>query len=149
MMLRPATSSDFDAIARVWIGGWQSTGIVLESAPTYQYLRQRIADEIAGGWVVTIAELDGAVAGFVAISPDARQVEQIFVSPNCQGTGVGAALLAHAHAAMPDGFGLWTHVDNVRAAAFYTREGMTIVGSGIHPRQGHGILTFAMPPISQ
>lgn len=148
MLLRLAAPADLDAVARIWLDGWLSTGIVLASPPTYAVLRPRIADEIAGGWVVTVAEVDGHVAGFVAINPEAHQLEQIFVDPDCQSSGVGAALLAHAHAAMPAGFGLWTHIDNVRAAAFYRRSGMSLVAPGIHPRNGHGILTFAMPALS-
>ncbi|MBA3878165.1 MAG: GNAT family N-acetyltransferase [Sphingobium sp.] len=148
MILRPAASDDLEDVARIWLEAWLSTGIVLGSAPTYDVLRSRIAVEIAGGWVVTVADIDGAVVGFVAIDPDVRQLEQIFVDPRHQGAGVGAALLAHAHAAMPDGFGLWTHGDNHRAADFYARRGMTLVGPGFHPRQGHAILTFAMPPVT-
>lgn len=144
MRLRPAAPTDLDAVARIWLEGWLSTGIMLASTPTYAGLRPRIADEIAGGWAVTVAEIDGRVAGFVAINPEARQLEQLFVDPDCQSSGVGAALFAHAHAAMPGGFGLWTHIDNVRAAAFYRRSGMNLVGPGTHPRDGHGILTFAM-----
>lgn len=147
MLLRPAAPDDLDSVARIWLEGWLSTGILLASTPTYAVLRLRIADEIPGGWVVTVAEVDGCVAGFVAINPEARQLEQIFVDPDCQSSGVGAALLAHAHAAMPDGFGLWTHIDNLRAAAFYQRRGMSLVGPGMHPRNGHGILTFDMPAL--
>ncbi len=144
MRLRPAAPTDLDSVARIWLDGWLSTGIVLASPPTYAVLRPRIADEIAGGWVVTVAEVDGHVAGFVAISPEARQLEQIFVDPAFQRSGVGAALFSHAHAAMPGGFGLWTHIDNMRAATFYRLHGMSLVGPGMHPRNGHGILTFAM-----
>lgn len=147
MLLRPAAPDDLDSVARVWLEGWLSTGIMLASTPTYAVLRPRIADEIAGGWVVTVAEIDGRVAGFVAINPEACQLEQIFVDPGRQSSGVGAALLADAQAAMPGGFGLWTHIDNLRAAAFYRRSGMNLVGPGTHPRNGHGILTFTMPAL--
>ena len=131
-------------MARIWLDGWRSTGIMLAIEPDYHVLRARLDDEVAGGWVVTVAESDRTVVGFVATRPPLRLLEQIFVAPGAHRQGVGAALLARARAAMPDGFRLWTHIDNHRAADFYVQQGMTLVGPGTHPRHGHGILTFAM-----
>lgn len=148
MILRPVVPGDLDNVARIWLDAWRSTGIVLANKPNYETLRPRIAAEIAGGWSVTVADIEGVVVGFVAINSGARQLEQIFVDPQCQGAGVGAALLAHAHAAMPEGFELWTHGDNSRAAAFYVSRGMKLLGPGFLPHQGHPILTFAMPAVA-
>jgi len=148
VILRPAALADLDAVAHIWLDGWRSTGIALAVTPTIDVLRPRIAREVAGGWVVTVAEVDGAVAGFVAVSLSIHQLEQLFVDPARQRSGIGAALLAHAHTAMPGGFGLWTHIDNVGAARFYARQGMALVGPGVHPTHGHGILTFAMPTMA-
>jgi len=95
-----------------------------------------------------VAEADQAIAGFVAISPSASVLEQIFVAPAAHLLGVGSALLALARQQMPRGFTLWTHGDNDAAAAFYARSGMTFIGAGVHPRQGHPILTYGFGPVS-
>lgn len=144
VILRAAVPADLDRVARIWLEGWQSLGITLAEAPDYSALRARIAAEIAGGWAVTVAELGGVVAGFVAIRAEAGVLEQIFIAPEFHRRGCGAALLGHARAAMPSGFALWTHIDNHGAARFYTAQGMACTGEGVHPRAGHRILHFAM-----
>lgn len=143
-ILRAATPGDLDRVARIWLEGWESIGVTLAAAPDYAGLRARIEAEIAGGWEVTVAELGGVIAGFVAIRAEAGVLEQLFIAPEFHRRGCGAALLDHAHAAMPSGFRLWTHIDNHGAARFYLAQGMICTGEGKHPRLGHGILNFAM-----
>ena len=46
---------------------------------------------------VTVAELEGQVAGFVAAVTG--WLEHLYVDPAAQGRGVGSALFAHAQAA--------------------------------------------------
>ncbi len=148
--LRPAEPGDLDDVARIWLDGWLSNGIALAEPPTYPVLRARIEREVApGGWQLIVAEWRGRIAGFVAMSPPAKALEQIFVGPDCHRRGVGTALLAAARKAMPDGFTLWTHGENARAAQFYERAGMALLGPGMHPRHGHPILTYAFGPLSR
>ncbi len=145
---RAAEPRDLDAVARIWLDGWLSTGITLSQQPDYPLLRGRIEREIAGGWQIVVAMIDGQVAGFVAINRSAAVLEQIFVDPRFHRRGVGTALLKAARAEMPGGFTLWTHGDNRRAAVFYERSGMTLVSHGIHPRQSHAIITYGFGPVS-
>ncbi len=145
---RPLAAGDLGGVARVWLDGWLSTGIPLAEQPTYPVLRARIEREIeAGGWQVMVAVVDDNIAGFVAINPAAAVIEQLFVAPEHHRRGIGLALLKLASDQMPDGLSLWTHGDNSGAAAFYTKAGMILVGPGIHPKQGHPILTFAFEPV--
>lgn len=140
--IRAATPDDHDRVAHIWIDGWRSNEITLTSEPTYTELRERIAQEIAGGWQVIVAERKDVVVGFAAISPDKGVLEQIFIDPASHRQGVGAALLARAHALMPGGFTLWTHGENSRAMAFYEAMGMARVSTGTHPKHGHPIVTY-------
>ncbi|MFM9829480.1 MAG: GNAT family N-acetyltransferase, partial [Sphingomonas sp.] len=94
-------------------------------------------------------EMSDGVAGFVAMSPHDRQLEQIFVAPAFHRRGVGAALLAHARTVMPEGFTLWTHGDNHGAARFYDAVGMELLGPAVHPRHGYPILTYAVAAVPQ
>ncbi len=147
---RPVATRDLDGVARAWLDGWLSNNIALAEQPTFPNLRARIAREIEhGGWEVVVAEIDDAVAGFVAINRSAAILEQIFVAPRFHRRGIGQALLEVARQSMPAGFSLWTHGDNSGAAAFYERAGMAFVGPGVHPKQGHRILTFAFGPLTQ
>jgi N-acetylglutamate synthase-like GNAT family acetyltransferase len=47
-------------------------------------------------WIVRVAERDGAVVGFAAVDPEARELEMLFVEPDAIGSGVGRALLQDA-----------------------------------------------------
>jgi len=50
-------------------------------------------------WIVRVAERHGAVVGFAAVDPEARELEMLFVDPPAIGTGAGRALLRDALAA--------------------------------------------------
>lgn len=72
VILRPATAEDISSIAPIWHRGWQDghVGHVPEELTTARTERsfwsqaaQRLPD-------TTIAEIDGAVAGFVMVAGD-------------------------------------------------------------------------------
>ena len=142
LTLRPAADADRDAIARIWLDGWNSTGIRLASAPDYAGLRARVDTDIKGGWHVTVAERDGKVVGFAALRPELAKLDQIFVAPDALGSGIGKALMADAARAMPAGYSLWTHGNNARARRFYEALAPLRHEDGIHPKQGHPIRTY-------
>lgn len=133
---------DRDAVARAWLEGWRATGIVLAEQPDYAGLRARVDRDLASGWQVAVAETAGVVVGFVALRPDEAKLDQIFVLPEAFGHGAGPLLFDHACRAMPAGFTLWTHGDNVRARAFYERRAPLRWEDGVHPKQGHAIRTY-------
>lgn len=140
--LRPALATDRDAIARIWLEGWDSTGIPPAGEHSYALLRERVDVELAGGWQVTVAQGDGAVIGFAALRPDLGKLDQLFVAPDVLGQGVGKALMAYAARAMPHGFMLWTHGDNLRARRFYEALVPLRREDGLHPKHGHPIRTY-------
>lgn len=107
-------------------------------------LRLRIEREIAGDrWHVVVADRNGTIVGFVAMSLVLNIVEQIFVAPAFHRQGLGTVLLTAARQALPSGFTLWTHGENTAAARFYEKRGMALIEAGTHPKQGHPILTYA------
>ena len=105
-------------------------------------MRTRVDAEIDGGWHVVVAHDREEVLGFVAMLPDQAKLAQIFVTPEWLGQGIGKSLMAAAAQAMPGGFTLWTHGDNVRARRFY--EGLSPLRreDGMHPTHGHPIRTY-------
>jgi ribosomal protein S18 acetylase RimI-like enzyme len=74
---------------------------------------------------VWVAEQDGRIVGFAALSDDV--LEHIYVRPDLQGRGIGGALLDVAKQRRPNGFGLWVFQQNAGARRFYERHGLQLV----------------------
>lgn len=121
--IRPAREGEFDEVTRVWMTSWQSTGLSGPGDSTFEELRERISQEIEAGWRLLVAEADGRVAAMLAVRPEDRHLDQLFVSPDFQGQGLGARLLAFARTLMPDEIWLRTSIGNHKAWAWYEREG--------------------------
>jgi GNAT superfamily N-acetyltransferase len=73
---------------------------------------------------VWIAELDGRLAGFLALERDL--LEHLYVHADLQRRGVGTALLAKARELCPKGFRLWVFQQNAQARGFYERNGLEL-----------------------
>jgi GNAT superfamily N-acetyltransferase len=73
---------------------------------------------------VYIAEVDGAVAGFIAFA--GGWVHHLYVTPRFQRRGLGRQLLALAKSSIRS-LQLWAFEANAPAIAFYQREGFHIV----------------------
>lgn len=71
-------------------------------------------------WML-VAELDGAVVGYVAVS--GNHVENLYVDPAAQGRGVGRALLAAVEERVVGPITLRCLVINTRARSLYERCG--------------------------
>ena len=137
--LRKAHDDDRDRIAEIWHASASLPGVGPPDMPSYDQLRARVDGELGLGWVVTVAQGEDGLIGFVAIKPAQRYLAELFVCPRHLGGGVGKALLDHAKRAMPKGFALFTTSTNARARRFYEREGLVLDREGPHPRSGHPV----------
>src|SRR5215218_8422004 len=129
MDLRPGTAGDAETVADIWHAGWHVShpGHVpdgLTARRTLEAFRDRSPGRVAD---TTVAELHGAVVGFIMVTGD--EVEQVYVDPSHFGTGVATDLLAEAErqvgaAGHPVA---WLAVarGNARARRFYERQGWT------------------------
>ena len=72
--------------------------------------------------VIGPTETDDTVSGFLARRGD--EVQALYLAPDARGQGYGKALLDLAKA-VRDRLELWTFQANIRAIAFYRREGFT------------------------
>jgi len=91
------------------------------------YFRAHIAPRCAL-WVA----LDGdGLAGMMAIRDD--YIERLYVHPQRQRRGVGAALLDRARELSPVRLELHTHQQNHKARAFYEKHGFRAVKFGMSP----------------
>lgn len=125
MKLRPADASDAAALVELWFESWSSNGFE-GPADIREIMAERVPRELGGRWEVTVAEADGRLLGFLALAGEEKRLDQLFIAPDVQGTGVGRTLFDVAIARFPDGFWLATQTENVRARAFYERRGMML-----------------------
>ena len=129
-VLRPARADDTEQLAEVFHRGWHDghRGHVpdgLTRRRTLEAFRERVELRIAGTDEVTVAEVDGVVAGFVMVAGD--EVEQVYVDRAFRGTGLAEVLLDEAERQVADAghrsAWLAVVVGNARARSFYARRG--------------------------
>lgn len=92
--LRAARPQDAPALSALAFRSKASWGY---SAEFMEACRQELTltPEQLAAWTVWVAEVDGVLAGMIALRPDgeAAELEALFVDPGFQGRGVGAALM--------------------------------------------------------
>lgn len=125
MKLRNYSSADERQLADIWYESWISVGLDTPIV-TKAEMAERLGRELANRWDVTIAEVAGGPVGFLALAMAEQRLDQLFVAPGSQGRGIGHALFQVAIERFPDGFWLATQPANVRARAFYERQGMKL-----------------------
>lgn len=137
-VIRPADAADADEIADVHLVA-RRTAVAAGAMPpgihadedVRAWLRTRLAvDEV---WV---AEVEGRVAAYARFT--ATWLDDLYVLPEHQGSGLGTALLDLVKSLRPDGFGLWVFESNLPARRFYSRHGLEVAertdGSGNEER---------------
>ena len=80
---------------------------------------------------VFVAEADGRAVGFMAIA--GGFIDQLYVDPDSQRQGVGAALISSAQALSPSGLHLFAFETNTSGRAFYEKHGFRATGCGMSP----------------
>jgi GNAT superfamily N-acetyltransferase len=143
--IRRYRDQDRAATARLWLASWQSTGLPVARLATEAGNSQRIADELAAGWAAYLAWDEDRLVGFLALKPDTGWLDQLFVLPEAQGSGIGRALLDFAKERLPNGLWLRTAADNLRACRFYERNGLRPTETQIHPALGHPTVIYRWP----
>ena len=90
-----------------------------------------IAGHILPNFRITVAELDGRIAGYMAEAPN--WIEQLYLKPDLLRQGIGSALVSAAQS-RNEWLELWCFVQNLRGRAFYERHGFVAIeqtdGSG-------------------
>ena len=141
--IRPYTDGDWDAIARIHDAARLDELRDSVGVAAFRTLAQTAEPEGLFDGQVWVAELDGRVAGFVALDDD--EVTWLYVDPRRYRHGVGRALLRHAVAAAGPRVEVTVLDGNPAALALYTSEGFTItetrtgalVGNEAFPATGH------------
>jgi ribosomal protein S18 acetylase RimI-like enzyme len=125
MSLRPAQPSDAPAVTKIFQAARDHSLAFLPKLHTDAEDHAFYARLVQGGGV-TVAEADGAVVGFLALS--GNEVTHVYVDPAHHREGHGSALLRATQAANAD-LALWVFQRNADAVAFYEAHGFAITRS--------------------
>ncbi|GAA3521164.1 GNAT family N-acetyltransferase [Nocardioides daeguensis] len=120
LLLRPARADDVPAIAAVQLAARAASPMPPGIHPPHEvraHLAARLGDSEC--WV---AESGGGVVGYARFTR--TWLDDLYVDPAHQGTGVGGALLDLVKVRHPDGFSLWVFEQNAPARAFYAARGL-------------------------
>ena len=135
--LRPARAADAAEIAEIFLAAFGATMDFVPKLHTDDETRAWIRDVMLPGHDVVVAEVDGRLAGFAALHGEL--LGHLYVHPELQGRGVGAALLSRTRELRPGGFRLWVFQRNTGARRFYERHGLRLVeltdGAGNEERE--------------
>jgi ribosomal protein S18 acetylase RimI-like enzyme len=139
--IRRATVDDADAIERVQVETWRAAyaGLMPDGAVAsfdvearQRWWREGLAHEPRPGSETLVAELDGAVVGFVSVGAcrdedGPGELYAIYLDSTRWGSGVGRALIERAEESLrASGFAearLWVLEGNERAERFYRAAG--------------------------
>ena len=135
-IIRLARASEYDEVARVWMESWASTGLEDPSNFLLAKLRARVPMEIEKGWSLYVADDNGKLAAMLALHLPDRYLDQLFVAPEYQSSGLGRQLLAFTRLQLPDEIWLRCVRENEKAWRWYEREGFAFEKEQIEPMTG-------------
>jgi ribosomal protein S18 acetylase RimI-like enzyme len=135
-VIRPARSDEYDEIARVWMSSWCSTGLEDASDSLLTKLRTRIPMEVERGWSLYVADDEGVLAAMLALHRSDCYLDQLFVAPEYQSSGLGRRLLAFTRRQLPDEIWLRCVRENEKAWRWYEREGFVFEQEHTEPAMG-------------
>ena len=136
IMIRPARADEYDAVARICMDSWVSTGLEEASNFLLAKLRARLPQEVEKGWSLFVADDGGKLAAMLALHLPKLYLDQLFVAPDHQGKSLGRKLLAFSRAQMPDEIHLRCVRENEKAWRWYEREGFVFEQEQVEPMTG-------------
>ena len=124
-MIRVVQKTDITKVADIWL----DTNIKAHNFISAQYWESNyeLVKEMLLQAEVYVCESNGEIQGFIGLNGD--YIEGIFVCDRLQSHGIGKALLNYAKNKRNKLF-LNVYQKNLRATAFYQREGFEIQHSG-------------------
>jgi len=134
--LRGYAEADEAAGIELWRRTWQQHYPQIDFTARLAWWRERWRNELVPSTVITVAERDGVMLGFVTVDPQSGYLDQIVVAPDTWGSPLAAALVDEAKRIAPGKLELLVNQDNARAIRFYEKHGFVITGADVNPRSG-------------
>jgi len=150
LTIRPAADGDVHAIWRIHTAAIEATCAGHYPEEVIDAWIERLKPESYRGVVrrggVVIAEHDVQAVGFGQIDLPNGEIQAVYVAPDAQCQGVGAALLAHLERlAAHQGMARITLKATINAEAFYATRGWRTIGHDLHKiTQDIGLKCIAM-----
>ncbi len=144
--LRPYSAADEDAAIELWRRTWAHHFPHIDFNARVGWWRERWRSELVPVARIVLAQLHGALAGFVTVDPTTMYLDQIVVAPEHWGSGVALALLEEAKRISPRGLDLLVNKDNYRAIRFYEKHGLKYAGEDKNPVSGKPVNRMAWRP---
>ncbi|GLH77750.1 N-acetyltransferase [Bradyrhizobium sp. SSBR45G] len=135
-IIRPARPDEYDAIAKLWMESWCSTGLESPSDRLLTFLKERVPREVENGWSLYVADDGGQLAAMLAINLDELYLDQLMIAPSHQGRSLGRRLLAFTRELLPDEVWLRCAEGNGKAWRWYEREGFVVEKTQADPLHG-------------
>ena len=146
MQIRSAQPGQYKDVAAIWYASAREMDGGAPPLDSPDSLVDRIMGSLARGWDLKVAIVDGRIAGLLATIPHDYVLDQLFVTPEAQCKGIGAALLNEAKSQLPEGFTLHTPVTNIAGQRFYERHGLRVLRDAAHPVNGAPIRYYEWRP---
>jgi putative acetyltransferase len=145
LALRGYDAADEEAAIELWRRTWQTAYPHIDFAARLAWWRERWRNELVPAAQIMIAELNGALAGFVSVD-EAGYLDQIVVAPEAWGSDVAVALIDAAKRISPTRLDLLVNQDNARAIRFYEKHGFAVAGIDSNPRSGAPLYRMSWRP---
>ena len=135
-MIRRMGKGDLDAVAAIWLDANREAHVSSQQPLAGTFAEVRTALARAEVWVFE-TEARAEISGFIGLLGD--YIAGIFVRREARSGGVGRQLLDHVKTSRGQ-LRLQVYRKNLRAAAFYRREGFRVLEEGVDPETGEAEL---------
>ena len=125
--LRALQPGDVEPLVDLWVESWQATFQDIDFEARREWIRRTLQ---ANGEDTIVACDPVGPAGFAIFAPPT--LHQLAVANRGKGRGVARRLLDAVKTRAPDGIVLDVNQRNLRAIAFYGKQGFVRVGDGVN-----------------
>lgn len=142
MVIRPHRQEDMPMLLEIWLQASLHAYDELPAALWWPH-QEAMRDRFTAGSEIWVLEQAGQIKGFAALQAD--ELLALYVHPEYQGSGLGAALLYQLKSCHPY---LWLRVcsRNSDIITFYRHHGFTCCGEQKDPQTGLPELLMECPP---
>jgi len=145
-ILRPYSAADEDAAIELWRRTWVQHYPHIDFNARVDWWRARWCNELVPAARIVLAEVGGALAGFVTVDPKTMYLDQLVVAPEHWGSGLALMLLDEAKRLSPRGLDLLVNKDNYRAIRFYEKHRFIHAGEDKNPVSGKPVNRMTWRP---